>query len=181
MYMNNINNKKLNISIFALAILVIFASFNTNKAEAAYLNSGYYLNSNSSNNTNQNSNNNNYNQYNDPYYYNQNNNGYSNGEPRTVVYNIYNTTTTTAPAKTTATSTPKKQVAKSTTTKKAAAVKNTNQSSKDSLTANALSSSNDFLPSSLLGWLFIFFLVFLIVFMARKIYKVNEAPAPKLA
>lgn len=76
----------------------------------------------------------------------------------------------------------KKTVAKSTTATTVAKEKTTptsNSNNSNALTANALSSgSNGFLPSSLIEWLLLAILIFLVVILVRKTYMAKEEHAP---
>lgn len=75
----------------------------------------------------------------------------------------------------------KKTVAKSTTATTVAKAKTTSTSTSNNsnaLTANALSGSNGFLPSSLIEWLLLAILIFLVVILVRKTYMAKEEHAP---
>ena len=76
----------------------------------------------------------------------------------------------------------KKTVAKTTTATTVAKAKTTATSTSNNsnaLTANALSGSSDgFLPSSLIEWLLLAILIFLVVILVRKTYMAKEEHAP---
>jgi hypothetical protein len=75
----------------------------------------------------------------------------------------------------------KKTVAKKATATTVAKAKTTSTSTSNNsnaLTANALSGSNGFLPSSLIEWLLLAILIFLVVILVRKTYMAKEEHAP---
>lgn len=86
-----------------------------------------------------------------------------------------------APSSAGTTTVAKKTVAKSTTATTVAKAKTTStntSNNSNALTANALSGSNGFLPSSLIEWLLLAILIFLVVILVRKTYMSHEEHAP---